>query len=97
MMRNSRSKWTELVRRWRASDLTAREFATIENLNTSTLRWWASALKREAPRPAFVEIRLPAVSAEGRIDVIVGDVTVRVCGEFDEKAFRRVLSILEAR
>lgn len=96
MMRDARSQWADRVGRWRASGLTASEFAGREGLKASTLRWWSSTLKREVARPKFIEVRLPA-TVPGRVEVVVRDIAVRVSGDFDESVLRRVLAILESR
>ena len=87
--------------RWRRSGQTAREFSAAEGLHPSTLSWWSSALKREAPRGHFVEVVAPAAApppAASSIEVLIRDqVRLRVCGEFDPALLRRVVAALEGR
>ena len=42
-----RDRWAGLVRRWRRSGQTAREFAESAGVNAGTLAYWAWRLKRE--------------------------------------------------
>jgi transposase len=46
-MNGARKRWSRLVRRWRRSGQTAREFAAGAGINPGTLVYWASRLKRE--------------------------------------------------
>lgn len=43
----TRSRWAELVRRWRRSGQTAREFAESAGINAGTLSHWAWRLRRK--------------------------------------------------
>jgi len=95
-----RAKWAKLVSEWRASGLSAREFAAREGLNRGTLYRWSAVLSRAAAPPgAFVEIPVPAAAADkGRIEVVVREhVRIRVSGAFDAGLLRRVVEALEAR
>ena len=60
--------WKSRVARWRASGLTAREFAAGKDYSPKTLTWWASRLKR-APQggsgSSDVAVRLARVWIEG--------------------------------
>jgi transposase len=102
MTRATRTEWAGRVRRWRASGLTAREFAAREQLNPNTLNWWSSQLRRTNPAPGgFVELTvtpMPVAVEAGCIEVVVRDeVRIRVSGAFDPAVLRRVLSALEGR
>ena len=46
-MDGARDRWAGLVRRWRRSGQTAREFAEGAGVNAGTLAYWAWRLKRE--------------------------------------------------
>ncbi len=46
-MDTARGRWRALVRRWRHSGQTAREFAQSAGVNPGTLAYWAWRLKRE--------------------------------------------------
>lgn len=58
--------WVERVAAWRASGERAETFSRREGYAASTLRWWASRLKRDmAPPPA------PAPSPEVRLARVI--------------------------
>lgn len=72
--------WVERVAAWRASGERAETFSRRGGYAASTLRWWASKLKREmaapapAPAPATPTVQLarvvrtgPAVAVEQRL------------------------------
>lgn len=97
--RSPRALWSDRVRRWKQSGLTAAAFASREALHPSTLRWWASRLRREA-RPAFVELRVeaPPPAPPGRIELLLaGDRRIHVEGAFDVETLRRLVAALEAQ
>jgi hypothetical protein len=48
MARASRAEWAMRVERWKASGLTAKEFAAETGLKASTLTFWSWKLRREA-------------------------------------------------
>jgi len=100
-----RSEWLDRVARWRASRLTASEFAESEGVRGGTLRHWAWRLSKEkregqqvAQAPAFVEFVAPG---PGRVDgleiVLRNEVRIRVPEGFDEATLRRLLSALETQ
>jgi len=68
MKRTAREIWRERVRQWKASGLTAREFAARHGFEASTLHYWSWRLgtkKRGAGArgqavPSFVELVRPA-------------------------------------
>ena len=102
MARGTRAEWAERVRRWRASGLTAREFAAQHRLKRSTLVWWSSALARASRAgPPFVEVVRPPQGAapdDGLLEVVLRDgLRVRVSGSFDPAVLLRLLAALEAR
>jgi hypothetical protein len=56
-MHAARDRWAGLVRRWRRSGQSAREFVERAGLNAGTLAYWAWRLNREraaAPAPKRV-------------------------------------------
>ncbi len=81
--RRSRGWWADTVARWKSSGLTAEQFATGENLQVRTLRWWSSELQRgtvhthgsSGAEP--IEIAVEAAAVAGAIEIAVGDVIVR--------------------
>lgn len=95
--------WRKRVARWRESGLTAQEFAAKAGLNRHTLLMWSSQLRRERRRsgprtrrrgrPRFIELQ--AVPVPGSVlEVVVGDVVVRVPADFDQDGLRRVLAVV---
>jgi hypothetical protein len=100
-MRESREQWEERVAQWRASGLTAREFAARNRLKVHTLRHWAWKLRREADGvtslarvPALIELHARAAT-DDRFEVELGGRRVRVPPSFDPDALRRLLAVLE--
>jgi transposase len=96
------SEWRELVAAWRASGMSAREFAHRRKLSVSTLFAWARRLagregstEREKRRkPArFAEVRVVERPAEaGPLEVMApSGYVVRVRGVVDREALRTVL------
>ena len=84
-----RDEWRKRVERWKASDLTAKEFAAEVGINAGTLQFWQHKLKARGPvarrpRPrraseailasSLVELRGPAVAApDQRFEVELGN------------------------
>ena len=101
MTRGTRKQWEQRVARWRRSGQTAHEFSAAEGVHASTLKWWSSALKREAPHARFVEVVTPVATpapVASIIEVLIRDqVRLRVCGDFDPALLRRVVAALEGR
>ena len=98
MRRETRDTWATRIAEWRASGLTAREFARREGINESTLRWWSSRLGRLAKSAAvspltFVEMT-GAVRPEPIDIVLTSGVRLRVPQDFDAAAFERLLGAL---
>ena len=88
-MSDTKIKWRRRVECWRASGQTADAFAAAHGLTASTLRWWASQLKREVvatPAAPLVRmarvIRVPASStARGSVVIDVLDLRTRITVE----------------
>lgn len=94
--RRSAAEWQAEVARWRASELTAREYAKSQGIHAGTLMGWASRLakgtglsrrggsgKSEATR--FIPVRVVAPSLRGR----TGD-SPRLAAEVILESGRRV-------
>lgn len=91
MTRASRGEWAKRVRRWRASELIACEFAAHEGWNARTLTWWSSQLnksRRETPR--FVDVTALVSSPPATtIDVVIREtLRLRVSAGFDAELLR---------
>jgi transposase len=67
----SRAEWTERVKRWKRSGLSAAEFARREGLKVKQLHWWvwklgASSTAPQPDEPRFLPVRVvrsPAAAA----------------------------------
>ena len=97
MATGSREVWAERVARWKASGLSAEEFARKHKVGEASLKWWkwklGSTSKKEMSPLTFVEMTA-AVRGEV-LEVVVGDVVVRVPSDFDEAALTRLLDVIE--
>jgi hypothetical protein len=69
-MTENEAKWAERVRGWRASGKTAADYAAGRGYEGSTLRYWASQLRRRVPAIAAAPTNsvgpLPAATAAPR-------------------------------
>jgi hypothetical protein len=113
MARESREVWAKRIERWRASGLTAEEFASEIGVKGNTLRHWSWVLGRKRggsgdglarrARPAdvaFVEVATPAPGSASMepLEVVVRDgIRIRVPAAFDADALRRVIAAVEGR
>jgi len=109
-MSKTEAEWTELVRGWRASRQSAREFARTRGITDSALRYWATRLERvgarsrapvaAAPVPGSSLARvvrpgeLPAALASDAMLIHVGKGSVAVRPGFDPGLLRDVLRVL---
>lgn len=101
--RRTAAEWSEIVKRWRASGLSAREYAERHGLVSATLSWWgarvpnsnaARAAKRSAAgrSSSFTELRVVSRGEPAVIEVSgPRGLVVRVRGEVEERALVRVL------
>lgn len=102
-------EWAKRVSAWRASGLTAHEFAERRGWNSRTLMWWASALKKRGisskPEPAgvvhFARVvtnesgsRRPSEAASMEVGLPRG-CSVRVFSGFSVELFRAIVDALE--
>jgi len=111
MARASKDVWAKRVERWRASDLTAVEFASEIGVNVNTLRSWSWKLganqdgrARGRPRatssaattPSFVELT-PALLGASSLEVVVAErFVVRVPPSFDVTSLHELVRALES-
>lgn len=98
--------WVERVEAWRASGERAEAFSRREGYAASTLRWWASRLKRETAIEASAapsEVRLARVVREaapvaatrrGAIVLEVADVRLAIEPGADRATLAMVLEVL---
>jgi hypothetical protein len=103
MGRDARATWAKRVERWRASGLSAAEFAAEIGVNARTLTYSKWKLGRAEPhaessgRAEFVEVVAPARGAAvcEQLEVVLeSGVVVRVPARFDADALRRVVVAL---
>ena len=93
MATGSREVWAERVARWKASGLSAEEFARRHKVSEASLKWWkwklGSSSKKEAMSPlTFVEMTAPM--RREALELVIGDVIVRVPSDFDDAALEIV-------
>lgn len=103
-MTETQTKWSVRVEQWRASGQRATEFAAGRGYQASTLRYWASELRRVAGkgaderRPAGVRMaRVTAARSVGptsSLVITVGVAQVIVRGGFDKGLLREVVEAL---
>ena len=105
-MTDTKAKWTERVREWKASGRTAKEFASGKDFKPSTLTYWASLLRRKpgidveqttsVPRVRMVRVVSAATPpAPGETLVVnVGAAQVVVRAGFDGELLRNVVLAL---
>ena len=96
----AREIWSERVAQWKASGLTAAQFAQRHNVGEASLRWWRWKLgtvsKKAVTAMTFVEMPSPVRCAG--LELVLDDrVVVRVPPDFDEPALTRLLDVLERR
>ena len=106
-MRAKADIWAERVRAWKASGLSADEFAAGKEFTGRMLRWWAGEFLRrtKAKAKAGAPIAMARVVAPGEViadapassaslAVVVGRYHVAVSRGFDEGLLRDVLRAL---
>lgn len=92
--------WRERIAAFRASGLTAREFARRNGLHEATVSKYQRVFAAMAPPPAQVELtRVEPRSAAGReeppgIEIVVSGLVVRVRRACDPELLRSVLGVL---
>ena len=108
-MTKTQTRWSGLVREWKQSGKTLREFAEGKPIKPSTLRWWSTRLRQlkseskesESTRPAvrMVAVRttrtLPSPEAmPAYLFVEVGGARIGVRDGFDAVLLRRLVAAL---
>ncbi len=109
LVRVSRTKadeWARRVRRWKASGLSAKDFAEGEDFRAKTLSWWASELKRrerdgkpswqksKSPKLARVVRKAEAQAPSTGVVVRLGGAEVLVAPGTDRKLLGDVVEVL---
>ena len=90
-MDGARKRWTRLVRRWRRSGQTAREFAVGAGVNPGTLAYWASRLKREGGGTQQQGVERPDSKSEAKR----GSFVELIAGPIEERRFE--LELVDGR
>jgi hypothetical protein len=102
-MTSTEAKWAERVRDWRASGVSAPEYAHGRGYEGSTLRWWASRLERgvvgkpDAARPSVQMVRVVPASPKPSTDALsvrVGKAHIEVRRGFDRVLLRELIEAL---
>lgn len=83
----------ELLREHERSGVSMKAFAEAADVPYTTLSWWRTRLRAGADAPSFVPVRVRE-SARARVEILVGDVVVRVVDGDDAAVARLVRSIL---
>lgn len=97
--RVSRVEWTQRVRDWEASGLSAADYGRRKRLKPSALKWWRWKLSHdEATSPAFVEVHVvDEVAGAHSIEIVLANGRiVRVPPSFNDEVLGRVMSLAEA-
>ena len=113
MARATREEWTKRVESWRASGLTAKQFAAQHGIRAGTLVWWSWRLGVKARQPLAVRtksvpakvaaiapltfIEMKAVHAEPIEVILTNGLRVRIGDGFAERTLARALDVLERR
>lgn len=108
MMANA-AEWTKRVRAWRASGLSAGQYAEGRGFAEGTLRWWAWRVGQQPEREGASErVRLLRVvrrsadseprpsSAGSPVTIELGAARVSVSAGFDRATLHGVLDVLRA-
>lgn len=109
MAGRSKADWSKLVKQWQQSGLPAKEFSQRTGVTASTLSWWKWRLgsgalgdRRLEPPGAQNLVEIVPLGASGTsgttetaVEIVLGDVVVRVRSGFDARTLGRVLDVLE--
>ena len=98
-MTETEQTWTERVQEWRSSGLSAPEFVQGRGYEASTLRYWASRLRRVAegrpyaPRVRMARVKVTRGPSESLV-VAVGVARIEVRPGFDGSLLRDVVAAI---
>jgi transposase-like protein len=95
--------WRRMVRQWRSSGLSVREFCREHDISEPNFYAWRRTIaQRDAQAPRFVPVQVvseekPVGNASGQaLELLLGSGRVlRVGPDFDEPTLRRLLALLE--
>lgn len=104
-MDEKRHLWQELIKDYRASQLSAKDWCQQNQVKISTLRYWVTKLNKEN-QPTSVNTEWLPVKVPGsdfkdfteetscRIQVNIGRASIKVSPGFDPQVFEAVVRIL---
>ncbi len=88
----SESQMRKLLREHERSGVSLKAFADAAGIAYTTLAWWRTRLRVGGDAPSFVPVRVRE-SARARVEIVVGDVVVRVEDGDDAAVARLVRAI----
>ena len=91
----SEAQMRELLREHERSGVSLKSFAESAGIAYTTLAWWRKRLRPGRDAPSFVRVRVRE-SARARVEIVVGDVVVRVADGDDAAVARLVRAIAES-
>lgn len=95
---SAEAKWRERVEAWQRSDQSAPDFCAGKGFQASTLRYWASRLRRIEREAASVRIARVVRATDAGVDtpivVELGGARVGVRRGFDRDTLRALLDVL---
>src|SRR5579863_4893799 len=106
-MTETEERWCGRVQEWKASGLSADEFAAGREFKPATLRWWSSRVRglvgrrrgtgraSQPVRVVRVLTRRRAPATSDSVFVHVGPVRVEVRAGFDRQLLRELVEALE--
>lgn len=100
MATGSREVWSKRVAQWKASGVTAGEFARRHKVSEASLKWWSwklGAARKKASVSPLTFVEMTAAVRREAIELVVGAIQIRVPAEFDETALGKVLDVVERR
>ncbi len=99
MSKQTETAWAERVAAWRESGLSAARFASGREFAASTLRYWASRLKRlRAEEPTITFAQLARTESMPRpVTMFVGEARIEVFGDTDEVALTKAVRAARSR
>ena len=86
--------WTDKVRQWRSSGLSAAAWCKERGVIYSQFLYWRERIAQKAVEP-FVELKDPQ-SDESGIEIDIHGITVRLAKEFDASSLLCCLKLLRA-
>lgn len=108
-MTDNEMKWAVRIREWKESGKSPEEFAQGQGYEGSTIRYWASRLRRAQTAtiatgetaPSISTVRMARVAPskaaiENTLAVSVGDAVVHVRPGFDGTLLREIVAALRA-